>query len=83
MLWSYANQMVMDTSGNNNNGGGILAALITTAISTSTQDYVPIARQVNYMALGGIPFGSYHKDYGKDQAMMVNAPPQMSPSAKP
>jgi len=82
VLWRYANTVVMDTSGDSNNGGGLLGLLISTAVKTSTQDYVPLARQLNFVALGGIPFGQYHKEYGKDQAMMVAAPPQMAQPAK-
>lgn len=72
-LWSYANQMVVDTSGDSNNSG-LLGALIATAIKTSTQSYVPIAAQINFMALSGIPFGEYHELHGKDKTIMVIAP---------
>jgi len=82
VLWTYANQIVMDTSGDSNNGGGLLGALIATAITTSTQDYVPIARNINYMALGTIPFGSYHKDHGKDHDQLVNVPSEQAVTAK-
>lgn len=71
-LWSYANQMVVDTGGDSNNNGGLLGALIATAIKTSTQDYVPIAAQVNFMALNNIPYGDYHNLHGKDQSMMTS-----------
>lgn len=80
-LWAYANELVMDTSGDSNSGG-LLAALISTAIKTSTQDYVPIARRVNYVALSTIPFGGYHKMHGKDSKLMI-VPPPSSPAAQP
>jgi hypothetical protein len=81
-LWAYANELTMDTSGDSNNGGGLLGALIATAIKTSTQDYVPIARRVNYIALSTIPFGGYHKLYGKDSQQMI-MPPASSVTAQP
>jgi len=70
-LWTYKNEMVLNTSGDNNNGGGLLAAIIATAIATASQDYVPVARMVNFTALKAIPFGKYHKMHGKDSAIIV------------
>ena len=70
-LFAYKDQMVLDTSGDSNNGGGLLGALIATAISTALQDYVPIARNVNIMALSAVPFGKYHKMHTKDKAMNI------------
>jgi len=73
-LWSYKNEVVLDTSGDSNNAGGLLGAIIATAIKTATQDYVPIARRVNNLALNNIPFGGYHKLYKKDNATLVVVP---------
>ncbi len=70
-LWAYKDQLVMDTSGDSNNRGGIFGALIATALTTAAQDYVPVARNVNIMALRAIPFGKYHKMYGKDMAAKI------------
>ena len=70
-LWSYRNRVVVNTSGNSNSGGGILGAIIETAINTAIQDYLPIARQVNYIALGSIPVGKYHPQHGQDGAFRV------------
>ena len=81
-LWAYANELVIDTGGDSNNGGGLLGALIATAINTSTQDYVPIARKVNYVALNTIPFGGYHNLHGKDSKLMI-IPPPSSQAAQP
>ena len=69
-LWSYKNQLVLNTSGDSNNGG-LLAALIATAINTASQDYVPVARNVNIMSLNDVPFGKYNKNHGKDQAKVL------------
>jgi len=73
-LWVYANEVVLDTSGDSNNSGGLLGAIIATAIKTATQDYVPIARRVNNLALNNIPFGGYHKLYNKDDKTLVVVP---------
>lgn len=71
VLWKYRARQVIDTSGNSNNGGGLLGAIIATAINTAVQDYVPIARRVNVMALNSIPFGKYHLNHSKDQKQQV------------
>lgn len=70
-LWAYKDQLVVDTSGDSNNGGGLLGALIATAIKTATQDYVPVARNVNVIALNAIPFGKYNKMHEKDMGMAI------------
>lgn len=75
-LWTYENELVLDTSGNNNQGGGFLALLINAAVTTAVQDYVPIARRVNFISIGTIPFGSYHKAHGKDRNTQVYVKPQ-------
>jgi len=66
-LWSYKVRREISTSGNSNNGGGILGAIIETAIKTSTQDYMPIAKKVNGMAIRTLPVGVYHPYHDKDQ----------------
>ena len=70
-LWKYENELVLDTSGNNNNSSSLLAMLINAAVTTAVQDYVPIARRVNFISLSTIPFGKYHKIHGKDMNMQV------------
>lgn len=69
-LWKYENELVLDTSGNNNSGG-LLAMLINAAVTTAVQDYVPVARQVNFISLSTIPFGKYHKSHRKDMSVQV------------
>ena len=64
-LWRYNQEQVVDTGGGNN-GGGLLGALISTALNTAMQDYVPVARNVNMIALRNIPYGKYHKAHGQD-----------------
>lgn len=69
-LWSYENELVLDTSGNNNSSS-LLAMLINAAVTTAVQDYVPIARRVNFISLNTIPFGKYHKNHRKDMNVKV------------
>jgi hypothetical protein len=70
VLWSYAQDIVVDTSGNSS--GGILGALIATAVSTAMTDYVPIAFRVNETAAKAMPYGKYHPQSGKDGAEPVS-----------
>lgn len=65
VVWKYSDSLTVDTSGDAS--GGILGALISTAILTAVQDYVPVARQVNYQALSAIPLGPYHEKSGNDR----------------
>lgn len=58
VLWSYDAQVVLNTSGQSS--GFIVADLISTAINTAVADYIPIARQVNSIAISTLPFGQYH-----------------------
>ncbi|MGE4259661.1 GNA1162 family protein [Shewanella sp.] len=68
-LWHYSQTIVYDTSGNS--GGGLLAAIISTAISTATTDYVPIARTVNGIVVNTLPAGKYSPHYDKDGAVTI------------
>lgn len=65
IVWKYSDSLTVDTSGDAS--GGILGAIISTAILTAVQDYVPVARQVNYQALSAIPLGPYHEESGNDR----------------
>ena len=75
--FSYNNKLVnlkqdeipIDTSGDQS--GGLLGLLISTAIQTGLQDYVPVARNVNLMTLRSIPFGKYHNMHDKDQSQAI------------
>ena len=69
-LWRFKDRLVVNTSGNS--GGGLLAAIIATAIATSLQDYVPIARDINKLALKTVPYGKYSNMYGKDKGQVVD-----------
>ena len=63
VLWKYNESVTVDTSADDNEIGGtagILLSLLTTAIKTAAQDYIPIAKDVNNIALSTIPLGKYH-----------------------
>jgi len=64
VLWSYDQEIVVDTSGDSS--AGLLGALIATAIATATTDYIPIAHQVNNTAIHTLPVGKYHPREGAD-----------------
>ena len=70
-LWKYTGTVVVDLSGGNSGGGlaGLVIKAIATAVSAAVADYVPYARQANYMALESIPYGKYHAQYNKDHNM--------------
>lgn len=63
-LWQEHRRQVVNTGGDANNG--ILVAIIETAIKTSMQDYVPVARIANNTAIAVLPFGKYNPLSGKD-----------------
>lgn len=69
VLWSYDASLVVSTSGQST--GFIIADLVRTAIETATTDYVPIARQVNGVAVATLPFGTYHPKDGSDGGSKV------------
>lgn len=87
VLWDYTGTVVVDLSGGNTGGGlaGLLAKVVVTAVSTAMADYVPAARNANYIALTNIPFGKYHPNHNKDQTLKIieQKPPEgESPKAK-
>lgn len=63
VLWSYEQQVVVDTSGGS---GNLLADIVATAVATGLTDYVPIAAQVHATASNALPFGDYHPRSGAD-----------------
>ncbi|GFO70047.1 lipoprotein [Geomonas limicola] len=72
-LWKYRNVLQVDTSGQNSGGGlaGLIVQAVATAVKTATQDYVPVANQLNVISLNTVPFGKYHPEHGKDQNVMT------------
>lgn len=69
ILWSYDHQIVVDTAGDSS--GFILLDVVKTAVSTAMTDYIPIARQVNSVAVTTLPYGKYHPKAGTDADMKV------------
>ena len=73
-LWQYNGTVKLDTSGSSgSNSGiaGIIASLITTAVKTATQDYIPLAKKANIKALVSIPHGKYHELFEEDKEEQV------------
>ena len=46
--------------------------ILSTAITTATTDYVPIAKQVNYQAFTALPHGGYSDLHGLDQDQNIS-----------
>ena len=81
-LWRYNGSLTVDTTGQSHSQQGIaglIATLIETAVKTAAQDYVPIARRVNYLVLRTMPFGKYHKQHGQDQGFQVVIESKVNP----
>lgn len=74
VLWFYNEKVTVNTSGSSMGGSGLvgfIAKVVTTAVLTAAQDYVPIARNVNKKIFEAMPFGVYHKNYNKDRQFKV------------
>lgn len=72
VLWNYKGTVMVDTTSSGGVGlGGLIANLIATAIATASTDYVPIARRVNYMVIGTMPYGSYHPAFNTDREIQI------------
>ncbi len=62
-LWRNEKEITVDTS----SGADGYLGVVLTALETATQDYVPIARDVNIQALNYIPLGKYNRNYDLDR----------------
>lgn len=65
VLWQRTQPYVYSSNG----GGNPIVALVSAAMTALMVDYLPLARQANFMAFQppiGIPAGSYHPNYEKD-----------------
>ncbi len=89
VLWDYTGTVAVDLSGGNTGTGGGLAGLIAkavvTAVSTAMADYVPAARNANYVALTNVAFGKYHTSYNTDRAQKIieqKSPEKESPKGE-
>lgn len=85
ILWKYTGTVVVDLSGGDSGNGiaGLIAKAIVTAINSAVADYVPYARQANYIALSTIPYGKYNSQYNKDQQFQfIDQAPDLSANNK-
>jgi hypothetical protein len=72
-LWQYKGTVFIDTTARSQGGGiiGLVVQAIATAITTASTDYVPIARNVNYMVIGSMPYGKYHPSFDTDREVEI------------
>ena len=70
VIWSYSATQTIDTTAESS--GFIMLDILSTAITTATTDYVPIAKQVNYQAFTALPHGSYSDLHGLDQKQSIS-----------
>ncbi|MCL5062164.1 MAG: DUF799 family lipoprotein [Nitrospiraceae bacterium] len=68
-LWKYDGTMVLDTTGSDGGAGGLaglLVKVVLTAVQTAAADYMPVARQANFMTMSSLPYGKYHSQHNQD-----------------
>ena len=70
VIWSYSATQSIDTTAESS--GFIMLDILSTAITTATTDYVPIAKQVNYQAFTALPHGGYSDQHGLDQDQSIS-----------
>lgn len=70
VIWSYSATQTIDTTAESS--GFIMLDILSTAITTATTDYVPIAKQVNYQAFTALPHGGYSELHGLDQDQNIS-----------
>ena len=70
VIWSYSATQTIDTTAESS--GFIMLDILSTAITTATTDYVPIAKQVNYQAFTALPHGGYSDLHGLDQKQSIS-----------
>lgn len=74
VIWFYDEAVEVNTSGSSGGSGGLaglIAQAISTAITTATQSYIPLARDASEKIFRAMPYGQYHGQYGKDGKMKV------------
>jgi hypothetical protein len=76
LLWENSATRVVTSDTNSNSSGNLLADLIAMAVSAAvnaaTQEYVPLARQANVMALKSLPIGPVGREL-RMQAELASA----------
>jgi len=70
VIWSYSATQTINTTAESS--GFIMLDILSTAITTATTDYVPIAKQVNYQAFTALPHGGYSELHGLDQDQNIS-----------
>jgi len=70
VIWSYSATQTINTTAESS--GFIMLDILSTAITTATTDYVPIAKQVNYQAFTALPHGGYSDLHGLDQEQSIS-----------
>jgi hypothetical protein len=72
-LWKYEGVLNVPTGGGGGGGGliGLAVQIAVTAVRTATQDYVPVARQVNAYVISTMPAGKYNAASGQDQGAQI------------
>jgi len=70
VIWSYSATQTINTTAESS--GFIMLDILSTAITTATTDYVPIAKQVNYQAFTALPHGGYSDQHGLDQDQSIS-----------
>jgi hypothetical protein len=74
VLWAYNEEVKVSTEGSDLGGSGwmgLIAKVVTTAVQTAAQDYVPLAKSANEKIFVTLPFGKYHKRFDKDRKDQV------------
>jgi hypothetical protein len=68
-LWQYNGTVFIDLSGGSGGGGlaGLIIKAVVTSMNAALADYVPYAKQANYIAVSSMPYGKYHILHNKDQ----------------
>lgn len=68
-IWSQAQTLNVETSGNSND---LLVSIIATALNTAFTQYIDLARDINVGAIRQLPVGPYHPQHRQDGAEPVN-----------
>ncbi|MBM4176837.1 MAG: hypothetical protein FJ213_11810 [Ignavibacteria bacterium] len=74
ILWYYDDEISVSTTGETGGAkgwAGLLVQVLTTAVKTATQSYIPIARKVNSQIFITLPFGKYHSEYDTDKSYQI------------
>jgi len=74
-LWKYNHTIVLDTTGENVSSGNplvdLVGQLVLTAVKTASADYLPLARQANFMTINTMPTGRYNQSFNADRAVQI------------